>query len=298
MIASIPFPNVSPELFTISVFGMEFALRWYALAYIVGILIGWRLVRATVCKTALWGKDGPAMTAKQVEDLLFWAILGVILGGRLGFVLFYQPAYYLSHPADILQVWQGGMSFHGGMLGVLVACVAFSLRHGLRVLSVGDLVAMAAPIGLALGRVANFINAELWGRPTDLPWGVIFPGAAAQDCPDVVGLCARHPSQLYEALLEGVLLGAALIWLAYRRGALKTPGRIGGWFLVGYGAARFAVEFLRQADAQFWSPENPMGYALQLGGGLGLTMGQILSLPMIAVGLLLLAQARRPRPAQ
>ncbi len=298
MIASIPFPNVSPELFTISVFGMEFALRWYALAYIVGILIGWRLVRATVCKPALWGKDGPAMTAKQVEDLLFWAILGVILGGRLGFVLFYQPAYYLSHPADILQVWQGGMSFHGGMLGVLVACVAFSLRHGLRVLSVGDLVAMAAPIGLALGRIANFINAELWGRPTDLPWGVIFPGAAAQDCPDVVGLCARHPSQLYEALLEGVLLGAALIWLAYRRGALKTPGRIGGWFLVGYGAARFAVEFVRQADAQFWSPENPMGYALQLGGGLGLTMGQILSLPMIAVGLLLLARARRARPAQ
>ncbi len=297
MIAAIPFPDVSSEIFSLSVFGMEFALRWYALAYIAGILIGWRLVLDAVRRPALWGKGGAAMTAKQVEDLLFWAILGVILGGRLGFVLFYQPGYYLSHPAEILQVWQGGMSFHGGMLGVLVACVRFSLRHGLRILSVGDLMAMAAPIGLALGRIANFINAELWGRPTDLPWGVIFPGARAQDCDGVIGLCARHPSQLYEALLEGVLLGAVLIWLAYRRGALKAPGRIAGWFFIGYGAARFAVEFVRQADAQFWSPENPLGHALQLGGGLGLTMGQLLSLPMIVVGLILLVRARAPRKA-
>ncbi|WP_281968688.1 prolipoprotein diacylglyceryl transferase [Roseovarius nanhaiticus] len=296
MIASLPFPDVSPELFSISIFGMEFALRWYALAYIAGILIGWRLVLNAVKRPALWGPEGPAMTPKQVEDLLFWAILGVILGGRLGFVLFYQPAYYLSHPAQILQVWQGGMSFHGGMLGVAAACIGFSLRHKLRILSVGDLLAMAAPIGLALGRTANFINAELWGRPTDLPWGVIFPGGAAQDCPDVVGLCARHPSQLYEALLEGVILGAVLIWLAYRRGALKAPGRIAGWFFVGYGAARFAVEFVRQADAQFMTPENPLGHALQLGAGLGLTMGQILSLPMIAAGLILLLRAKRIAP--
>ena len=296
MIAAIPFPDISPELFSISVFGMEFALRWYALAYIAGILIGWRLVLDAVRRPALWGKEGAAMTARQVEDLLFWAILGVILGGRLGFVLFYQPGYYLSNPLQILMVWQGGMSFHGGMLGVVTAGIGFSLRHGLRLLSVGDLLAMAAPIGLALGRVANFINNELWGRPTDLPWGVIFPGAAAQDCGEIAGLCARHPSQLYEAALEGLILGAVLIWLAYRRGALKTPGRVGGWFLAGYGAVRFAVEFVRQADAQFWSPENPLGHALQLGGGYGLSMGQLLSLPMIAVGLLLILRARAVAP--
>jgi phosphatidylglycerol:prolipoprotein diacylglycerol transferase len=293
MQAIIPFPDISPELFSISVFGMEFALRWYALAYIAGILIGWRIVLGAVRRPHLWQGGTPAMTAKQVEDLLFWAILGVILGGRLGFVLFYQPGYYLSNPADVLKVWQGGMSFHGGMLGVSVACAAFSLRHKLRILSVGDLLCMAAPAGLALGRIANFINAELWGRPTDLPWGVIFPGAAAQDCPGVVGICARHPSQLYEALLEGVVLGAVLLWLAYRRGALKRPGWITGCFFIGYGLSRFVVEFFRQADAQFMTLGNPLGYALQLGADYGLTMGQLLSLPMIAFGLLLILL--RPR---
>ncbi|WP_138932967.1 prolipoprotein diacylglyceryl transferase [Roseovarius arcticus] len=289
MQAVIPFPDISPELFSISVFGMEFALRWYALAYIAGILAGWRIVLGAVRRPHLWQGGNAAMTAKQVEDLLFWAILGVILGGRLGFVLFYQPGYYLSHPVQILKVWQGGMSFHGGMLGVLVACIAFSLRNKLRILSVGDLLCMAAPIGLALGRIANFINAELWGRPTTLPWGVVFPGAAAQDCPEVLGLCARHPSQLYEALLEGVILGAVLLWLAYRRGALKRPGWITGCFFIGYGASRFVVEFARQADAQFMTLGNPLGHAVQLGAGYGLTMGQLLSLPMIAFGLILLA---------
>lgn len=295
MIAAIPFPDISPDIFSISVFGMEFALRWYALAYIAGILIGWRIILGAVRRPHLWQGDTPAMTAKQVEDLLFWAVLGIIIGGRLGFVLFYQPSFYLSHPMKILQVWQGGMSFHGGMLGVLIAGVIYALRYRLRILSVGDLVSLAAPAGLMLGRIANFINAELWGRPTDLPWGVIFPGAAAQDCPAVIGLCARHPSQLYEALLEGLILGAVLLWLAYRRGALKRPGRIAGCFLIGYGAARFVVEFARQADAQFMSLGNPLGYALELGGGYGLTMGQLLSLPMIAFGLLLLIFAAKAR---
>ena len=295
MIAAIPFPDISPDIFSISVFGMEFALRWYALAYIAGILIGWRIILGAVRRPHLWQGDTPAMTAKQVEDLLFWAVLGIIIGGRLGFVLFYQPSFYLSHPMKILQVWQGGMSFHGGMLGVLIAGVIYALRHRLRILSVGDLVSLAAPAGLMLGRIANFINAELWGRPTDLPWGVIFPGAAAQDCPAVIGLCARHPSQLYEALLEGLILGAVLLWLAYRRGALKRPGRIAGCFLIGYGAARFVVEFARQADAQFMSLGNPLGYALELGGGYGLTMGQLLSLPMIAFGILLLIFAAKAR---
>lgn len=293
MHAVIPYPDISPELFSISVMGMEFALRWYALAYIAGILLGWRLVVGAVRRPALWRDETPAMTEKQVEDLLFWAILGVIFGGRLGFVLFYQPAYYMANPLEILQVWQGGMSFHGGLLGVVVASIAFSLRHRLRILSVGDLLCMAAPAGLLLGRIANFVNAELWGRPTDLPWGVIFPGAAAQDCPGVAGLCARHPSQLYEALLEGLVLGAVLLWLGYRRGAFKSPGRIIGWFLIGYGTARFAVEFVRQADAQFMAPGNPLGHAVQFGAGYGLSMGQLLSLPMIAIGLVLLVIARR-----
>ncbi|MCQ0094028.1 prolipoprotein diacylglyceryl transferase [Roseovarius sp. M141] len=288
MQALIPYPDISPEIFAISIFGMEFALRWYALAYIAGIVLGWRIVLGAVRRPNLWQHKKPAMTAKQVEDLLFWAILAIILGGRLGFVLFYQPGYYMSHPAQILQVWQGGMSFHGGMLGVLLACVVFSLRNKLRILSVGDLLCMAAPVGLLLGRIANFVNGELWGRPTDLPWGVAFPGAAAQDCPDVIGLCARHPSQLYEALLEGLILGAVLLWLGYRRGALKRPGWITGCFFVGYGAARFIVEFVREADMQFMSEGNPLGHAVQIGAGYGLSMGQLLSLPMIAFGLLLL----------
>jgi phosphatidylglycerol:prolipoprotein diacylglycerol transferase len=296
MQALISFPNISPEIFSVTVFGFELALRWYALAYIVGIVIGWRIVLRAVRTPALWRDRQPAMTSTQVEDLLFWAILGVILGGRLGFVLFYQPGYYMARPWEIPMVWQGGMSFHGGMLGVLTICIVFARRHDLRLLSVADLLCLAAPVGLLLGRIANFINAELWGRPTDLPWGVVFPGGAAQDCPDVLTLCARHPSQLYEALLEGALLGAILLWMAWRRGALRFPGRITGVFFIGYGMARFAVEFVRQADGQFITPDNPLGHALQFGGGLGLSMGQILSLPMIAFGILLLVLARRRAP--
>src|SRR6056297_699592 len=291
MQAMIPFPDISPEIFSISLFGIEFALRWYALAYIVGIVIGWRLVVATVKRPHLWPGGAAPMDARAVEDLLTWVILGVILGGRLGFVVFYQPAYYLQNPAEILQVWQGGMSFHGGLLGVVVACIVFSWRRGIPWLSVADVLCMATPAGLLLGRVANFINAELWGRPTDLPWGVIFPGDMAQYCPEVAGACARHPSQLYEAALEGLLLGAVLLWMVFRRGALKRPGAVTGAFFLGYGLARFAVEFVRQPDAQFVTPGNPLGLAWQV-GSYGLTMGQILSLPMIVLGVFLLARAR------
>ncbi len=294
MQAMIPFPDISPEIFTITLFGMSFALRWYALAYIAGLLIGWRIVVATIKRPALWPHDRAPMTPAQVEDLLTWVILGVIVGGRLGFVLFYQPAYYLSHPSEILMVWQGGMAFHGGFLGVAVACAIFFRRHGIPALQAGDAMALAVAPGLFLGRIANFINAELWGRPTDLPWGVVFPGAAAQDCPGVMELCARHPSQLYEALLEGLILGVLLLWLAWRRGALKRPGTAIGVFLAGYGAARFVVEFVRQPDSQFITDGNPLGLALHL-DGIGLTMGQILSLPMIAVGLFLIARARSAR---
>ncbi len=294
MHAMIPFPEISPEIFSISLFGIEFALRWYALAYIAGIVIGWRLVVATVKRPHLWPGGAAPMDARAVEDLLTWVILGVILGGRLGFVVFYQPAYYLQNPAEILQVWQGGMSFHGGLLGVVVACIAFSWRRGIAWLSVADVLCMATPAGLLLGRIANFINAELWGRPTDLPWGVVFPGRAAQDCPGVEGPCARHPSQLYEAGLEGLVLGAVLLWLVWMRGALKRPGLATGVFFAGYGLSRFVVEFARQADPQFITADNPMGWVVQA-GGMGLSMGQLLSLPMIVLGLGFALWARRAR---
>ncbi|WP_412507519.1 prolipoprotein diacylglyceryl transferase [Roseovarius sp. SYSU LYC5161] len=292
MQASIPFPDISPEIFSISLFGMEFALRWYALAYIAGIVIGWRLVVAAVRRPALWPGDQAPMTPDQVEDLLTWVIVGVVLGGRLGFVLFYQPAYYIQNPGEILLIWQGGMSFHGGLLGVVAACLGYAWRRRIRWLSLADVLCMATPAGLMLGRIANFINAELWGRPTDLPWGVIFPGAMAQDCPGVAGACARHPSQLYEAALEGLLLGAVLLWMAWRRGALKRPGRLTGVFFAGYGIARFLVEFARQADPQFITPDNPLGHVVQLGAA-GVTMGQLLSLPMVAIGLGFILWSRR-----
>ncbi len=292
MTALIPFPNIAPEIFAFDVFGFEFALRWYALAYIAGILIGWRLSVMTVKATRLWLSEKPVMTPTQIEDLLTWMILGVILGGRLGYVFFYQPAYYLSNPAEILFIWQGGMAFHGGLLGVIVAGLIFTKRNALSKLSTADVMALGVPPGLLLGRLANFINAELWGRPTDLPWGVAFPTQAAQFCPDVIGLCARHPSQLYESLLEGFVLGGLLLWLAWRRNAYKTPGLIAGTFFAGYGLARFLVEFVRQPDAQFVSDGNPLGLAFEL-GGYGLTMGQILSIPMVIIGAYLVIQARR-----
>ncbi len=293
MQAVLNFPDLSPELFSISAFGIEFALRWYALAYIAGILIAWRMAVMAVRRPALWPDQSPPLKPDQLEDLITWIILGVIIGGRLGFVLFYQPEYYLSHPLEILKVWQGGMSFHGGLLGVVIASLVFARRNSAPLLSLADLIAHTVPPGLLLGRLANFVNAELWGRPSELPWAVIFPGAAAQDCANVAaGLCARHPSQLYEAALEGVLLGLLLLWLVYRRGAFHWPGRIMGVFLAGYGASRFIVEFFRQPDAQFVSAGNPLGLAWHV-GGYGLTMGQILSVPMIAVGLWFALRARR-----
>lgn len=288
--AYIPFPDISPDIVSFEVFGLTLALRWYAMAYIVGIVIGWQMVLRAIRTPGLW--NGPApMTADQVERLLTWVILGVILGGRLGFVLFYQPGYYLANPSHILRVWEGGMAFHGGFLGVTLVTVIFCRREGIPLLSATDIMAVATPPALLLGRIANFINAELWGRPTTLPWGVAFPGEAAQTCAGVVGVCARHPSQLYEAAMEGLILGALLLWLVWRKGWLAYPGRTVGLFVAGYGIARFLVEFVRQPDAQFISEGNPLGLAWQIGGW-GLTQGQALSLPMIAVGLYLIARAR------
>ena len=292
----IPFPDISPDIFSFEIYGFTIALRWYALAYITGIVIAWRLTLAALRRPVLWPDDNPPMRPEQVEDLLTWVILGIILGGRLGYVLFYRPLYFLENPVEIPMVWQGGMSFHGGFLGVVVAAWIYTLRHDIPKLKATDAIAIGVPWGLMLGRIANFINAELWGRPTDLPWGVAFPGRAAQDCPDIVGLCARHPSQLYEAALEGLILGIVLLILVWRRQGLKAPGLVSGTFFAGYGAARFIVEFFRQPDAQFITPENPLGLAFHV-SGYGLTMGQILSLPMLVLGLFLILRARRTRPA-
>lgn len=290
---ALDFPPISPEIFSISVLGFDLALRWYALAYIVGIIIGYRFVVMASRAPHLWAGNAPPMTRTELDDLLFWLILGVIIGGRLGFVLFYKPSQYIANPLEIVQLWKGGMAFHGGLLGVVIAAWIFTLRHKIPKLSAADAIVLAVPPGLMLGRIANFINAELWGRATDVPWAVIFPGTLAQDCGQPFGaLCARHPSQLYEAALEGLLLGALLLWLVWRRGALKRPGLLCGTFLTGYGLARSLVEFFRQPDQQFQSAENPLGLALEL-NGYGLTMGQLLSLPMILLGLLLIWQARR-----
>jgi len=292
MSLAIPFPDIAPEIFSINLGGFTFALRWYAMAYIVGIVVGWRLAVMAVRRQSLWPGDLAPLEPKDIEDLITNVILGIIIGGRLGFVLFYQPVYYLSNPLEIPMIWQGGMSFHGGMLGVALGGALFAWRRGVPLLSLFDLMALGTPVGLLLGRIANFINAELWGRPTDVPWGVVFPGERAQDCPGVEGLCARHPSQLYEAGLEGLVLLIVLLWLVFGRRWLKTPGAVMGAFLAGYGLARSFVELFRQADAQFVTDTNPLGYVWQLGGA-GLSMGQVLSLPMILLGLALIVWARR-----
>jgi phosphatidylglycerol---prolipoprotein diacylglyceryl transferase len=287
---AIPFPPVSPEIFEIEFGGFAFALRWYALAYLAGFLIGWRLVVAALRRPALWPGGQAPMETAAVESLVAWIIAGVILGGRLGFVFFYHPGYYLANPGEILRVWEGGMSFHGGLIGASVGALLFARRHGIAPSAVADAVAMVAPVGLMLGRIANFINAELWGRPTDVPWGVLFPGPGAICPPGWLGPCARHPTQLYEAALEGLVLGLVILWLVTRRGALHTPWLVTGTFLAGYGLARFTVEFWREPDPQFLA-RHPQGHVVSL-GEFGLTMGQTLTLPMLLAGLALIAMAR------
>ena len=307
MLASIPFPDISPVLFALnipqwhftigstdfSLGGFELAIRWYALAYIVGILIAGWLMRLTIRRPALWPEGEAAFSEKNLDDLITWLIIGIIVGGRLGYVLFYKPLYYLEDPVATLRIYDGGMSFHGGFLGVVVAGILFCRKHQIPMLRAADVMAVSAPAGLLFGRLANFINAELWGRETSLPWGVIFPGYDAQTCSDnVMGLCARHPSQLYEALGEGLILGVALLYLLFRTKALRHTGLLTGLFISGYGLTRFLVEMVRQPDPHFQMLQNPIGYALQLGSW-GLTMGQILSLPMLMVGLWLMSKAHK-----
>jgi len=293
----LPFPDISPELFTLSLGGFDFALRWYALAYIFAILGGWLLARTAVSQAHWWPGNVSPMTRQHVEDAMTWVTLGIVLGGRLGYVFFYRPDYYLEHPGEILAVWQGGMSFHGGMIGTGLAVIAFAIKHGIPIRRILDTAALATPLGLGLGRIANFINAELWGRPWDGPWAVIFPGEAAQACTNVGEFCARHPSQLYEAVLEGAVL-LVLLWALAARGALKYPGFVTGAFLVGYALARSFVEYFRVADAQYITPDNPLGHVIG-GPEIGLSMGQVLSLPMLVVGLgaMVLAWRAQRRPA-
>ncbi len=261
---ALAFPSIDPTLVEIG----PFAIRWYALAYIGGILLGWRYA-------LVLARSSPVAFERRVlDDFLLWVTLGIVLGGRLGYVLFYKPAYFLSHPAEIVFVWQGGMSFHGGMLGVVIAIILFARLRRIPLLALGDIVACVVPIGLFLGRIANFINGELFGRVTDVSWGFIFPRGG--DLP-------RHPSQLYEAALEGIVLFCVLALLWRFTGLKRRPGAIGGVFLVGYGLSRFVVEFARE-------PDPFLGYLFA-----GATMGQLLSVPMIVLGLCLIVWARPVR---
>ena len=291
----IIFPNISPEIVSFSVGGFEVALRWYAVSYIAGFIVAALIMRFFIRRAKLWRYDLAPMEVEQVDTLITYLIIGVILGGRLGYVLFYNLSFYFQHPIDILKVWEGGMSFHGGFLGVVVALLWYFKFNGINVNSGSDLIALATPPGLLFGRIANFINAELWGKPTTVPWGVVFPGNDAQNCPTVIGLCARHPSQLYEGALEGLLLFFILIIIALM-GALKKPGLVTGFFILGYGLSRYAVEFFRQPDEQFVSLENPNGYIIEI-WHLGVSMGQLLSLPMVLVGLIFLAASLKFKKA-
>jgi len=267
----LTFPAFDPVVISLG----PFVVRWYALAYIVGILGGWFYARAIVRSEKLWDGRAP-LTVGDYDDFVLWVTLGIILGGRLGYVLFYNPAYFAAHPFEAVQLWKGGMSFHGGFLGCVIAVVLFARGRGIPILSLADITCAVAPIGLFLGRIANFINGELWGRPSDMPWAMAFPGA---------GPVPRHPSQLYEAALEGLVLFGVLA-LLMRAGALQRPGIIAGAFALGYGIARAFCELFREPDAQ-------LGF---LWGGL--TMGMLLSLPLMLVGIALILTANRAEPTR
>jgi phosphatidylglycerol---prolipoprotein diacylglyceryl transferase len=261
---AIPFPALDPVAISVG----PFAIRWYALAYIASLLIGWRYC------LALTDRPPRFVRRRDIDDFLVWATLGVVLGGRLGYVLFYNSAYYIAHPIEALYIWQGGMSFHGGAIGVTLAIWLFGRSREIPLLAFADIICAAVPIGLFFGRIANFINGELFGRVTDVPWAVVFPAG---------GLLPRHPSQLYEAACEGLLL-FALLFIAERAGARRRPGMLCGIFIAGYAVARMSGELFRQPDAQ-------IGFLI-----FGTTMGQLLSIPLLLAGIALIVWARG-RPA-
>lgn len=266
--SALHFPHIDPVAFNLG----PLSVHWYALAYIISIYIGWKIAAHLVAL--------PPQTAsrEQIDDFVFWAMIGVVLGGRLGYVLFYQPGYYLNHPAAVLQVWNGGMSFHGGAIGVILTLAFFSWRNGLNFLAFSDRIVPVVPIGLGLGRCANFINGELWGRSVThhIPWAMIFPNA---------GPMPRHPSELYEALMEGVVLLAVMLWAVTRPRLRARYGFLSGLFLLGYAVARSFCEMFREPDAF-------IGYL-----PFGVTMGQVLSIPMAIAGIGLMLYALR-HPSQ
>jgi phosphatidylglycerol---prolipoprotein diacylglyceryl transferase len=268
----IAFPVFDPVAIAIG----PIVIRWYALAYIGGIVLGWIYARSLLKNEKLWGGPAP-ISLVQVDDFILWVTIGIILGGRTGYVLFYNFVFFIQHPAEILELWKGGMSFHGGFMGCVVAVIWFCRRNNLPILSLGDITTAVGPIGVFLGRIANFINSELWGRPADpsLPWAMIFPNG---------GPLPRHPSQLYEAGMEGILLFTVLA-VMIRFGALKRPGLILGSFIAIYGLARITGECFREPDPQ-------LGF---LWGGL--TMGMLLSAPMVIAGIVIMVWAwRHPAP--
>ena len=272
---AIPFPNIDPIAIAVG----PLAIRWYALAYVAGIVLGWWYSRRLAATASLWG-DVNRPTQLDMDDQIVWIALGIVFGGRVGYVLFYNLSSYIAHPAEIFTVWRGGMSFHGGFLGTILAIGLFARSRGLNFLAMLDVAAVVTPIGLFFGRIANFVNGELWGRPAfDVPWAVVFP---------MGGDVPRHPSQLYEAFGEGIVLFAVLnvaVWLY----GFRRPGLIGGLFVFGYALARIVCEFFREPDAQLGFL---FGHDLGPLGG-GVTMGQLLSVPMAAVGLIILAIAAR-----
>ena len=278
-LAVLPFPKFGPVLIKIGPFSIgsytigPFSIKWYALAYIVGILVGWLYARRMIVSERLWGGPAP-LTVIDFDDFVLWVTLGIILGGRIGYVLFYNLDLYLAHPLEVFKLWDGGMSFHGGFLGCVGAVVLFALKRNISILSLGDLTCAVAPIGLFLGRLANFVNGELWGRPTDVPWAMIFPNA--DELP-------RHPSQLYEAALEGLVLFTFLTVLV-RRGALRRPGLIVGAFAIGYAVLRSLCELFREPDKQLGFIWHQM------------TMGMLLCIPLLIAGIGFVVYALRQKP--
>ncbi len=269
MMAALPFPNIDPVLFSVG----PLSVHWYGIGYVIGILFAWWYGKKLVNNARLWPNNNAPMDPLALDDFVLWAALGVVIGGRIGYVLFYNFNFYISNPLEIPAVWDGGMSFHGGILGTTVAMILFAQKRGIPVWSMFDTIAAGVPIGLGVVRIANFINSELWGRVSDVSWAVYFPNG---------GPLPRHPSQLYEAALEGFVLFFVLALLIWKGNKLKAPGFIAGAFVAGYGLSRILVEFFREPDAQ-------LGYLV---GG-WMTMGMVLSVPMVLLGVWAMARANR-----
>jgi phosphatidylglycerol---prolipoprotein diacylglyceryl transferase len=272
LLAILPYPNIDPIAISIG----PLAIHWYGLAYVVGIMLGWYYAKRMVARADLWPGGISPMSAEKLDDFLVWVAGGVVLGGRIGYILFYDLGAVIDNPVRAIEIWNGGMSFHGGLIGTTLAMILFARRNAIPVWSLFDTVAAVAPFGLLFGRIANFVNGELWGRITDVPWAFVFPTG---------GPFARHPSQLYEAMLEGVVLLLVLRLMTHKMKALRQPGVVAGIFVCGYALSRIFVEFFREPDPQ-------LGY-LAFGW---LTMGMVLSLPMFILGLWAIWRARRAAP--